>query len=207
LSCPDVIADARLKALKKVIASVSVPYEQLLGEDGVKFCRAKEAPSLTKEHCLAQQLGSLIKSLKTAQLIPLPEAEKYNGSVQDLAAKFEAIKVSHYKLADAKPHQDSHGSCGIQHRQAICDALSGVVPLTGFFVQELKDRAKRSGAYNEQLFNELKDMEERNPSPIPEEDLRENGTHYKQLEDFDTAPDYYSESYAGVVIKVEDVDA
>ncbi|KAK4449616.1 hypothetical protein QBC34DRAFT_350776 [Podospora aff. communis PSN243] len=206
----DVIADARLKALKKVIASVSVPYEQLLaGDDGVKFCRAKEAPSHTKELCQEVQFGSLARNLRAARLIPFPDAESYKGSVQDLAAKFEAIKVSHYKLPDAKPHQDSHGSCGIQHRQAIRDALSGVVPLTGFFVQELKDRAKRSGAYNEQLFNELKDMEERNPSPIPEDDLREDGTHYKQQEDFASAPDYYSESYyagAKVIIKVEDVD-
>ncbi|KAK0616781.1 hypothetical protein B0T14DRAFT_434907, partial [Immersiella caudata] len=204
----DVIADARLKALKKVIASVSGPYEQLMGsDDGVQFCRAKEAPQHTKEQCQLQQLGSLIKGLKAAGLVPFPEAENYHGSVQDLAAKFEAIKVRHFKLPGAKPHQDSHGSCGIQHSQAIDDALSGVVPLTGFFVQELKDRAKRCGAYTEQLFNELKDMEERNPSPIPEEDLREDGTHYKQLEDFGTTPDYYSESYAGVVIKVEDVDA
>ncbi|KAK0644174.1 hypothetical protein B0T16DRAFT_392570 [Cercophora newfieldiana] len=205
----DVIAHARLKALKTIIDSINGPLEALMGSpwDIFEFCRSKDAPDHTKEQCQLQQLGSLLKGLKTSGLTPLPEAEEYKGSAQNLAAKVKAIKVAHFKLPNVQPHQDTHGSCGIQHSQAIDGALSKTVQLTGYFVQELKDRAKRCGAFNGGLFHELKEMEERNPSPIPEEDLREDGAHFKQLEDFDTAPGYYSESYAGVVIKVEDVDA
>jgi hypothetical protein len=178
-----------------------------MNEGTKKYCRSKDAPEHTKESCQLQQLGSLMKGLTVSGMMPVPEAGDIKCSAQELASKLEAIKVTHFKLPDAKPHQDSHGNCGIHHQQAIRDAMSGVVQLTGCFVQDLKERAKRSGAFSEGLFLELKDMEERNPSPIPEENLQEDGTHFKQVEDFVTAPDYYSESYAGVVIKVEDVDA
>jgi len=207
----DMIATTRTKALKEVIASVSVPYTELLNapiKGTTQFCRSKDANEETKEMCQLQQLGSLIKGLTASGMLPFPQAEQqYKGSVQELAKTLEVIKVSHFKLPGVKPHQDTHGSCGIQHIQAIREAKSGAVELTGYFIQELKERAKKSGAFSEELFRELKGMEERNPSPVPEEDLREDGMHYKQMEDFVTAPDYYSESFAGVVIKVEDVDA
>lgn len=205
----DVIEDARLKALKAIVASVSGHYDALMGnpDSEVELCRSKDATENVKEQCQLLQLGSLMKGLKTAGLCPFPNAEAYKGSVHDLGTKFNGIKIAHFKLPGAKPHQDTHGSCGKEHHNAISEALSTDVQLTGCFIQELKERAKKSGAFNEALFHELKDMEVRNPSPIPEEDLKEDGTHFKQVEDFDTAPDYYSESYAGVVIKVEDVDA
>ncbi|KAK0707707.1 hypothetical protein B0H67DRAFT_495276 [Lasiosphaeris hirsuta] len=207
----NMMATIRADALNKLIPGISIPFQELLAApmgNVLKFCKAKDASDDIKEQCQLQQLGSLLSGLTGAGLMPLPNPDKYNGSVCELAGKLEKIKVGHFKLPNTKPHSDTHSKCGSHHKQAVADAMPPLVQLSGKIIQELKIRAEKSGAFSIELFQDLRDMEERDPSPEPKEDLAVNGTHFKQVEDFATSPDYYSEGYmSNPVIKVEDADA
>lgn len=198
----------RIKALKQILPVVSGPLQDMLDaspSSTAKFCRANVGEE-TKEQCQLIASASLMRGLVGAGLMPVPKPEEYTGSVDELAKKLLGLKVAHYKLPGAKPHQDSHHNCGIQHAEAIKAAMAQDVELSGVFIQALKERAKKSGAFTQELFKDLKPMEDRNPSPIPDEDLRSDVVHYKQEEDFDGAVDYYADGNTGVVIKVEHFD-
>jgi hypothetical protein len=205
---PEVIQATRAKAVKEILTSVSEPYAELMNNAGdTKFCRCNDATDEAKQNCVFLQLGSLMQGLRAAEMAPLPDTESYKGSVEVLATKLRALKVAHYKTPGAAPHQDVHVNCGTRHQQVIDGVMNGTIELTGNVIQALRERAKKSGAYTDTLFYEMKDMEERNPSSEPDENLRGDAAHYKQIEDFGTAKDYYSESYPAVAIKVEDFDA
>ncbi|KAK3349622.1 hypothetical protein B0T25DRAFT_610517 [Lasiosphaeria hispida] len=207
----NLMATIRMDALNKLIPAIDIPFQELLtapAENVLKFCKSKDATDDIKEQCQLQQLGSLLSGLTVARLMPLPSPEKYNGSVSELAGKLEKIKVGHFKLPNTKPHSDTHSKCGIHHKQAVADAMPAFVQLSGKIIQQLKTRAEKSGAFSNELFQDLREMEERDPSPEPKEDLVLDGRHFKQVEDFATSQDYYSEGYtANPAIKVEDVDA
>ncbi len=206
----DIISKTRLEALEKILPAVTTALQELMAapvQKTTKLCLCKDATDDVKEQCQLQQLGSLVSGLCAAGLNPVPEVASYKGSVEELAKKLQGIKVAHYKLANTKPHLDTHSNCGSKHKEIISEALEKTVQLSGRLIQALKHRAEVSGAFSDDLFVSLKDMEKRDPSPEPKEDLRLNATYFKQVEDFATSPDYYSESYAGVVIKVEDFDA
>ncbi|KAK5662296.1 hypothetical protein OQA88_8202 [Cercophora sp. LCS_1] len=201
------IASARLEAVTQILYALSVPFSELMDatkNQEVKFCRSTDGSIDIKHQCQFQQLGSLMSGLMSADLMPVPSAESYKGSVHDLANKVNKIKVTRFKVPGVVPHQDTHSGCGIGHKEAVVDAMPSMVQLKGELIQELKGRAKRSGAYNSDLFRELNEMEEREPSPVPEVNLREDPQHYKQFEDFDATDPF---EHFDVEIKVEDVDA
>lgn len=198
-----------MSAVDKIFPAIEIPFQQLLNgprDTSKKFCRAIDAADETKEQCQLLQLGSLMSGLTMAGLLPVPKAETYRGSVIDLAKKILGIKLAHFKIPGIRPHQDAHHSCGIQHEKAVEDAMPSMIQMRGQLIRELRLRARKSGAYSKDLFTEVMKMEEQDPSSVADYDLRRDITHYKQLEDFNRTPDYYSETYTDVVVKDEKVD-
>ncbi|KAK0615580.1 hypothetical protein B0T17DRAFT_581514 [Bombardia bombarda] len=206
----DMIMEARLRSLKKLEKAVTGPMKNLLdgdGSDAAMFCRSKDVNDETKDTCLSQQLGSLMRGLKIAGLKPFPKPYNYKGSVIDLATTLEGMKAARYKVPGVPPHLDTHASCGIHLKETVQRILSEAVPLNGFIVQQLKLRAQKSGAYHEELFKDLKEVEGQDPSFEIVEDLRLSHVHYKQQEESPADVDHCYASKCDVAIKIEDVES
>ena len=200
----DLIAQTRLNSLEKMLSAISTSFQELLDaphQHSLKLCRGKNATDDIKEQCQLQQLGSVISGLTAAGLMPLPDPKKYSGSVKELAKKLESVKVAHYRMPGIKPHQDVHSNCSIKHMQVVNDGMKAPIYLGDELIRELKLRSQKSGAYSNKLFRGLK---ESIPGHI--EDLRRDDTHFKQVEDFCTSPDYGSLSYSPEEIKIAELD-
>ncbi|KAK0744326.1 hypothetical protein B0T21DRAFT_281140 [Apiosordaria backusii] len=98
----------------------------------------------------------MITGLTAAGLIPFPEPKTYKGSVMDMVKKLELIRSVRYKVPGISPHLDTHQSCGIRHLDAVRNVLADPIRLTPQLYNEFKRRGERTGAYLEDLYNELK---------------------------------------------------
>ncbi|KAK3332318.1 hypothetical protein B0T19DRAFT_473232 [Cercophora scortea] len=205
----DLIAKTRLDTLKAFALAVDVPVKKLMDncrEQKTDFCRSKDASGDLKEACQLQQLGSLYSGLTIAGLMPFPDPEEYKDSASNLAKKLLGVKAIRFKLPGVLPHNDTHFDCGIKHKEAVNEIMKKSVQPSGAVIQQLKIRAMKSGAYSDELFKELKGMEERDPSPEPMEDLHDDKTLYKHTDD-PASPDYFSGSdESGVPVKLEDLE-
>ncbi|KAK0703295.1 hypothetical protein B0T26DRAFT_608977, partial [Lasiosphaeria miniovina] len=112
-------------------------------------------------------------------MIPFVDPAVYRGSVTKLAAQVRDIAVMHFKLPGSLPHTDTHALCGINHYEAVNDAIHTYTELSGDVVRQLKVRSHKSGAFTEEMFLCLNDLE--NDAALGEiEDLRDDPVHYQQ---------------------------
>ena len=188
--------------------AINQPLQELMSggkERTIKFCRAKGAHEDLKESCQLQQLGSLVSGLTTVGLLPFPAPEEYRGSVVDLAEKVWAVKVARFRIPGTPPHMDSHINCGINHNEALKRIMCKDAQLNGDIIRQLRIRAHKSGAFSEELFRDLKEVEERYPSSEPMEYLHLNTIHFKQVTDLSFNPSSEDEAKQG--IKSEDLEA
>ena len=191
---------ARDQALAKILPAIETPFNKLLHEPKTKnFCRSFDASDEEFEQCQLLQLGSLMSGLTAANVRPVPEATSYHGSVYDLAKKLKSMKIVRFKFPGVKPHFDFHRSCGIQHEEAIDNAMPSSIAMDEQLTEELWRRSKKSGAFSTELFSEIIPMMNEDLVSSVDKELKQNATHYKQAEDFETAPDYYSERDADSV--------
>jgi len=191
---------ARHEALAKILPAIETPFDKLLHEPKTKnFCRSFDASDEEFEQCQLLQLGSLMSGLTAANVRPIPEATRYHGSVYDLAKKLKSMKIVRFKFPGVKPHFDFHRSCGIQHEEAIDNAMPSSIAMDEQLTEELWRRSKKSGAFSTELFSEIIPMMSEDLISSVDKELKQNATHYKQTEDFETAPDYYSERDADSV--------
>ncbi|KAK3381956.1 hypothetical protein B0H63DRAFT_476982 [Podospora didyma] len=181
----DLISSTRMRTIEKLIEIIEVPHHELMDvtKPASDFCRSKDATDDTKQACRYQQLGSLFGELTKAGLVPIPKAADYKGSATDLATKVANVKVICFKIPGSAPHLDSHWNCGIKNKEKAEAAISGNAPPSAQLIQQLKDRAEKSGAYSDVMFYDFKEIEERDPSPDPMDDLHSDDTHYKQGDD------------------------
>lgn len=152
----------RYISLAKIVEAIDQPLQDLLatGSNGtVSFCRAKDAPVELKEACQLQLLGSLVVGLTACGLLPFPSLDSYRGSVADLVEKLQGIKIARFKLPGLPPHLDGHMNCGIKHKDSLKTITGENAKLGGDVIQELKVRARKSGAFRAELFKELEEME------------------------------------------------
>lgn len=120
----------------------------------ITFCRSKDT-SEVREMCEYMQLGSLVTSLRTGGLTPFPTVDQYEGSVADLAQRVQAVKVSRFKMPGTVPHLDTHINCGVPLKEAVEHIMQGNAKMSREVFQQLKTRAKKSGAFNEKAFENL----------------------------------------------------
>ncbi|KAK3682277.1 hypothetical protein B0T22DRAFT_387018 [Podospora appendiculata] len=205
----DLLAKTRLDTLKGFALAVDVPVKKLMDicrEQKTEFCRSKDATGELKDACQNLQLGSLFSGLTGADLMPFPAPEAYRDSVVNLASKLLGVKAMRFKLPGVLPHNDTHFDCGIKHKEAVNQIMKKAIQLSGAMIRQLKIRAMKSGAYIDELFKELKEMEERDPCPEPMEDLHDDKTLYKHADD-PASPDYFSgNDESGVPVKLKDLE-
>ncbi|KAK0743039.1 hypothetical protein B0T18DRAFT_287444, partial [Schizothecium vesticola] len=151
----DIIAKTRANAVSKMLSMLNASLTGLLdssSQGNTACCRSEDAAEEIKEQCQMMQLGSLIGGLTKAKMNPVPQVDQYKGSALSLGKQLEDMKVSHFKIPGAKPHQDSHANCGFRGKDITGEAMPEGIDLPGDLIQVLKGKAMRSGAYSAEMF-------------------------------------------------------
>ncbi|KUI63021.1 hypothetical protein VP1G_10143 [Cytospora mali] len=185
----DIIAATRLEAIDSIIKAVSTPVHKLLnpqwypGEE-IKYCYAPEGDS-GREECEQLQLGSAIMGLSKAKLWPPPEPSRIKVSPVDLAKAYGDVRTRRYQVSgvrskDGESVDDAHAKCGFGHLTAIDRVLSTPAQLTQRVTKQLQVRAKKSGAFGDELFEELRDFVVEGDLITLEKELKRSPVYYKQ---------------------------
>lgn len=185
----DIIAATRLIAIDSTIKAVSTPVHKLLnpqwypGEE-IKYCYAPEGDS-GREECEQLQLGSAIMGLSKAKLWPPPEPSRIKVSPVELAKAYGDVRTRRYQVSgvrfkDGDSVDDAHVKCGFGHREAIERVLATTAQLTPRVIKQLQVRAKKSGAFSDELFEELKEFVVEGDVDTLEKELKRSPVDYKQ---------------------------
>ncbi|KAJ0160227.1 hypothetical protein CTA2_8344 [Colletotrichum tanaceti] len=194
------LAAARADAVEKIIRAVSNPVHRLLnpscypGEE-VRYCHAGTDDG-TAEDCEQLLLGSAIMGLTKSKLWPPPEPAKIKVSAVDLARAYADVRIRRYQtpglrfresLPEGAPVEDPHAKCGFGHREVLDRILNTPAKMPAGVVRQLIARAKKSGAFADELFADLKDYVQDGGAAVQAEaegegdDLRTDPVHYKQV--------------------------
>ncbi|TQN64684.1 hypothetical protein CSHISOI_10748 [Colletotrichum shisoi] len=190
------LAAARAEAVEKIIKAVSNPVHRLLnpscypGEE-VRYCHAGTDDG-TAEDCEQLLLGSAIMGLTKSKLWPPPEPSKIKVSAVDLARAYGEVRIRRYQTPglrfreshpEGAPVEDPHAKCGFGHREVLDKILNTPAKMAAGVVAQLITRAKKSGAFGDELFADLKeDVQDGGAAVAVEgEDLKTDPVHYKQV--------------------------
>ncbi|KAK1969642.1 hypothetical protein LY78DRAFT_333638 [Colletotrichum sublineola] len=188
------LAATRAEAVEKIIKAVSNPVHRLLnpscypGEE-IRYCHAGTDDG-TAEDCEQLLLGSAIMGLTKGKLWPPPEPTKIKVSAVDLARAYCEVRIRRYQTpglrfrdstAESTPVEDPHAKCGFGHREVIEKILNTPAKMASGVVGQLITRAKKSGAFGEELFADLKEYVQDGGAAVEGEDLKSDPVHYKQV--------------------------
>ncbi|KAG6359679.1 hypothetical protein INS49_013202 [Diaporthe citri] len=186
----EILAATRLAAIENIIKAVSEPVQKLLNpqyypEEDIRYCHAPEDDA-AREDCEQLQLGSAIMGLTKAKLWPPPEPTRINVSPVQLANAYGDVRIRRHqepglRFKEGESVGDSHVKCGFGHREEIESILATPAQLSTSVVKELHVRAKRSGAFSEELFEDLRHFINEDFGVAVDEDLKTNAVGYKQI--------------------------
>lgn len=186
----DIILATRYAAVDNIIKAVSTPVHRLLnpqwypGEE-IKYCYAPEGDA-GREECEQLQLGSAIMGLSKAKLWPPPEPSRIKVSPAQLAKAYGDVRTRRYQVPGSRFREgdhaadDAHSKCGFGHREAIDRILSTPAQITPRAINQLQVRAKKSGAFGDELFEELQEFVVEGDVDTLDEELRRSPVDYKQ---------------------------
>ncbi|OLN88114.1 hypothetical protein CCHL11_00082 [Colletotrichum chlorophyti] len=189
----NMLAAIRAEAVDKIIKAVSNPVHRLLnpscypGEE-IHYCHAGSEDG-TAEDCEQLLLGSAIMGLTKAKLWPPPEPARIKVSAVDLARAYNEVRIRRYQTpgmrfrestSEGAPVEDPHAKCGFGHREVIEKILNTPAKVASSVVGQLITRAKKSGAFGEELFADLKEYVKDGGVAVEGEDLKSDPVHYKQ---------------------------
>ncbi|RWA06988.1 hypothetical protein EKO27_g8114 [Xylaria grammica] len=153
----DIIVETRACTIAKILDAVKTPIHALShGKQAQRstYCRIGK----DSQACETMMLGSIIPALTKAGLFPIPEPERFTGSIEYLQNKLEMIKTVPYVGKEWMPHM-SHESCNLGIGESITVCLKGMmVPLSGSIMSWMSDQAKTCGIEPTQ---ELKDWQQK----------------------------------------------
>lgn len=185
----EILAATRLAAIENIIKAVSEPVQKLLNpqyypEENIRYCHAPEDDA-AREDCEQLQLGSAIMGLTKAKLWPPPAPTRINISPVQLANAYGDVRIRRHqepglRFRDGESVGDSHAKCGFGHREEIENILATPAQLFTSVVKELYTRAKRSGAFSEGLFEDLRHFINEDSVVAVDGELKENPVEYKQ---------------------------
>ncbi|KAI3321125.1 hypothetical protein HD806DRAFT_524429 [Xylariaceae sp. AK1471] len=138
------ITKTRATTVANILDVVKTPIDVLSsGEQGPNSAYCKVGKD--SKACEVMMLGSAIPALTKAGLFPVPEPEKYTGSIQDLKEKLDNIKTIPYVGKEWMPHM-SHDGCNLGFSQSVSVCLKQmVVPLSTRIMSWMSDQAKICG--------------------------------------------------------------
>ncbi|OHW99485.1 nuclear pore protein [Colletotrichum incanum] len=188
------LAATRAEAVEKIIKAVSNPVHRLLnpscypGEE-IRYCHAGTDDG-TAEDCEQLLLGSAIMGLTKSKLWPPPEPAKIKVSAIDLARAYGEVRIRRYQtpglrfrdnMPEGAPVEDPHAKCGFGHREILEKILNTPAKMASSVVGQLITRAKKSGAFGEELFADLKEYVQDGGAAVEGDDLKSDPVHYKQV--------------------------
>ncbi|KAI3398939.1 hypothetical protein diail_8262 [Diaporthe ilicicola] len=185
----EVIAATRLAAIESIIKAVSTPVQKLLNpqyypDEEIRYCLAPEDDA-AREDCEQLQLGSAIMGLTKAKLWPPPEPARIKVSPVQLANSYGDVRIRRHqepglRFKEGETVDDNHAKCGFGHREEIENILATPAQMSAKVVNELVIKAKRSGAFSEELFQDLRDFINEDSGAAADEELKKNAAEYKQ---------------------------
>lgn len=184
----EILAATRLAAIENIIKAVSEPVQKLLNphhypDEEIRYCLAPEDDA-AREDCEQLQLGSAIMGLTKARLWPPPEPTRISVSPVQLANAYGDVRIRRHQEPGLRLREgdsgDSHAKCGFGHREEIESILATPAQLSASVVKELHVRAKKSGAFSEELFEDLRHFINEGFGDVVDEDLKKNVVGYKQ---------------------------
>ncbi|KAI0204477.1 hypothetical protein F4808DRAFT_343687 [Astrocystis sublimbata] len=123
----EVTVETRFSTITKMLDAVKRPIEALSSGSTERGTSCKVGKD--SEACEAMMLGSVIPGLAKAGLFPIPEPEKFTGSIEFLKNNLDAIKIHPFVGKEWVPHM-SHDNCNLGFRESVAACLQEmVVPL------------------------------------------------------------------------------
>ncbi|KAI1421147.1 hypothetical protein F5Y12DRAFT_769566 [Xylaria sp. FL1777] len=140
----EIIIESRASTIANILDAVKKPIHDLsYGEQGQgsTYCKVGK----DSHACEVMMLGSIIPALTQAGLFPIPEPEKFTGSIDYLKNKLEKIKTIPYVGKEWMPHM-SHESCNLGFSESIMTCLKRMtVPLSSSIMSWMSAQAKTCG--------------------------------------------------------------
>ncbi|KAI1741510.1 hypothetical protein F4680DRAFT_464532 [Xylaria scruposa] len=166
----EVIIETRASTVAKILDAVKAPIEVLSsGEQNQHdtYCKVGK----DSQACEIMMLGSAIPALTKAGLFPVPEPEKFTGSIETLKNSLDSVKTIPYIGKEWMPHM-SHEGCNLGFRESITTCLKEMmVPLGAGIMGWLSDQADTCGI---RATRELEEWRQRTKESSPEHLAKSN---------------------------------
>ncbi|ORY63886.1 uncharacterized protein BCR38DRAFT_485036 [Pseudomassariella vexata] len=111
------ITTVRAETVAKLLKQIKVPLDHLTGIkrlDPPKFCRT----GIDVDSCESIMLGSALKALVPAGLYPVPDPDKFTGSIKDLKNAVCHIKFFDFRGEGYAPHK-GHKGCNLGFQEVV----------------------------------------------------------------------------------------
>ncbi|KAI0103049.1 hypothetical protein GGR51DRAFT_562030 [Nemania sp. FL0031] len=167
----EIITKARASTIAKILDAVRAPIHVLSSgaqsERGV-YCKVGK----DTQPCEIMMLGSVIPALTKAGLFPVPEPEKFTGSIEGLKDTLDKVKTIPYVGREWMPHM-SHESCNLGFRESVMICLKEMaVPLSSSIMSWMSDQAYTCGIKSTTELQQWRQRsEESSPKRVEQNDL------------------------------------
>ncbi|KAJ8129311.1 hypothetical protein O1611_g4321 [Lasiodiplodia mahajangana] len=139
----EIITEARASTIAKILNAVRTPIQVL--SSGTQSDRLYCKVGKDTQPCEIMMLGSVIPALTKAGLFPVPEPEKFTGSIEGLKDELDKIKTIPYVGREWMPHM-SHENCDLGFRESVMTCLKEmVVPLSFSIMDWMSSQADKCG--------------------------------------------------------------
>ncbi|KAI1757866.1 hypothetical protein F4782DRAFT_544279 [Xylaria castorea] len=140
----EVIIETRASTIAKILDAVKVPIEVLSSREQNQRCTYCKVGK-DSQACEIMMLGSVIPALTKAGLFPVPEPEKFTGSIETLKNSLDKVKTIPYVGREWMPHM-SHEHCNLGFRESVMACLKEMmVPLSAGIMGWMSDQADICG--------------------------------------------------------------
>ncbi|KAI0408519.1 hypothetical protein F4802DRAFT_416373 [Xylaria palmicola] len=166
----EIILKARASTVEGILEAVKKPIDILSSGE-----RSKRSPyckvGRDTQACEVMMLGSIIPALTRVRLFPVPEPEKFTGSIDTLKYTLDGIKTIPYVGKEWLPHM-SHESCNLGFGKSVMACLTRMmVPLSVGIMSWMSEQAMKCGI---EATTELEEWRQRPEVSISEHPLSEN---------------------------------
>ncbi|KAI1111503.1 hypothetical protein F5Y14DRAFT_310712 [Nemania sp. NC0429] len=163
----EIISKARASTVAKILDAIRAPVNVLSsGEQSQRESYCKVGKDV--QACEVMMLGSLIPALTKAGLFPVPEPEKFTGSIANLKHNIDEAKTIPYIGKEWMPHM-SHERCNLGFRESVMTCLKEMaVPLSASIMSWMSDQANTCGIKATEELEEWRRRSEESPHKYAE---------------------------------------
>ncbi|RYC57233.1 hypothetical protein CHU98_g8969 [Xylaria longipes] len=175
----EVIIETRASTVAKILNAVKEPIEVLSsGEQNQRSTYCKVGKD--SQACEIMMLGSIIPLLTKEGLFPVPEPEKFTGSIATLKSKLDEVKTIPYVGKEWMPHM-SHENCHLGFRESVMACLKEMtVPLSTGIMSWMSDQADTCGI---EATRELEEWRQRSKEPSSKHLAKSNLVRHLEEQD------------------------